>query len=425
MSELQQINKGGAPEKLTLIQRFQAYYGINEAEPKISREKFAKEYGVNGSTITRTSIKLGEEFERDSSIKAAYEKWKLEQSSPKYFWKEEPDPKNPQRIVFSSPYETAQTFINERKGDLEGIRTILNQCERFWSFTGKKDPKLWSKSDWSAFLQEKTLVYNRTTYLLSDSTRFGYAVAVRYVAPLLKDYDGMTKKLKQALKRHRIKIKAFIDEFRYVMRSSKLTDFDKLFHLAHVTLGSREGYDPKKEASILYADWSKLDWNSKTLDVFESKTGGGFFWEGCPLDLFGEEFNLVSKLRNYWIEKGRPSEGRIFPISPDELSAIYKRLTAVYFEFKTPAEYGVKQVRPHYARKIHVNICANDMGLPLEIVAGERGKGYAGVGWETIDVLRDYYLSLKEGRISSRLELGKKKLRGESLTKEELELLEQ
>ena len=419
-AETQILNQGGAPTKLTLQQRFEAYYGINEAEPKVSREKYAKQWGVNGSTITRNTLKLAQEMQTDSTIHDAYEKWKTEQSSPKFFWKEEPDSNNPDRMRFISPYETVQTFINERRGDLEGLRDVLNHCERFWSFVGKKDPKLWTKSDWSGFLQEKTLVYNRKTYLLTDSTRFGYSVAVRYVAPQLKDYYGMTKKLKQALKKHRIKIQAFIEEFRYVMKSSKLTDFDKLFHLTHVTLGSREGYDPKKEASILFANWNRLKWSSKTIDIFESKTGGGFFWEDCPLDLFGEEFDLVGRLRRYWIEKGKPTEGRIFEITPKELSEMYRRITQVYFEFKAPSEYGVKTIRPHYSRKIHVNICANDMGLPLELVAGEAPKGTCGVGWEDLTTLKSYYLSLKEGRTQRRIELAKKRLRGEELSKEEL-----
>lgn len=418
-----QRHAGGAPSKLTQEQRFRAFYGMREADPTVSRAEFAREFGVAGFSVERSVKRLAEEFVEDPNLKVAYDNWKKDLANPKFFWKFSPDPNNPSKQIIVTPYENVRKFYESATANgLKKVTTILNEQERFWAMSGKRDPKSWTMEDWNRFasLNEPVVyrgkkgvgfTYKGEQYLLSDSNKFAYQVAIGYVAPTIKQTENRTKRLKQALKKRRIKIKVFIEEFKACIESPLVSENSKLVHLTHVTLGCREGYGGEKNpASLLWLNWNKVDFKRQTIDVFESKTGGGFYWEDCPLNLLGDHFNLTNKLRALWEQQGSPQEGRIFTMKPQELARVYDELANFYLKTYGAQRLGEPDVRPHYARKIHANILGNDMNIPLEMVAGERPKGICGVGWEDLTTLKEYYFTFKSTKIQQTLSKGQNRL---------------
>lgn len=122
----------------------------------------------------------------------------------------------------------------------------------------------------------------------------------------------------------------------------------------------------------------------------------------CPLDLFGER--TFEMLREYWIQQGKPTVGRIFgdvAYTPqvfhngDEmfLTEIYKETAEAIGE-----KYGRKGITPHFARKLHASLLI-DADIPLEMVAGDKPFGIMGVGWEDLATLKKYYLAFRKSKI--------------------------
>lgn len=146
---------------------------------------------------------------------------------------------------------------------------------------------------------------------------------------------------------------------------------------------------PEEEiGGILGVRWENVDWEDRTIDIYETKTGGGITWIGCPMCLFGER--AFTMLREYWIRQGRPTQGRIFPLMQEELKVIFRRIRD---HFK--AEEWSRHLKPHFDRKLHASLLRAKK-VPLEIVAGDAPRGKVGVGWEDIETLRKFYLSFAE-----------------------------
>ena len=286
-------------------------------------------------------------------------------------------------------YEFVQKWITRMKNDrIRSWRNRFLYCRKIWLILQKKNPKNWTTDD----------IKIRAISELRKITKnvFNYLVAVRSLRPDLKD--------EVTTKRHKPKPK-FKWKYVYerIMEQGKLETFFKtedfkkeLIKRLHVTLGCREG--TKGEGGILGLEWDRINWNKKTIDVYESKTGEGFYWLNCPLDLFGDR--TFEMLKEYWIEQGKPKEGKIFndvsylPNGKElSLIEIYKETAEAIGE-----EYGREGITPHFARKLHACLLI-DVDVPLEMVAGDGHFGIMGVGWTSKDTLCKYYLAFRKRKV--------------------------
>jgi hypothetical protein len=283
-----------------------------------------------------------------------------------------------------------QTMQSER---VKSWRERLAQCRRIWVILQKKNPENWTVDD----------IKLRAIPELRKKARsvFTYLVSVRSLRPDFKPKIS-TKREKYAVNQAwKVKFEKLNENGRQLLKVFLATgnlQAQTLKH-THITLGCREGEknyklckrgEIKEEqiGGLLGLRWEKVNWNSRRTDVFESKTGGGFEWLDCPLDLFGDTcFNL---LMQYWEQKGKPASGRIFDIDVAELMRIYKEAS----------EAVGMEINPHMARKIHASLC-HDADIPLEIVAGDAPQGMVGVGWEDLTTLKKFYLAFSKKKLQT------------------------
>jgi hypothetical protein len=411
---------------LTLEQKFEAFYANSLGK---SRQDIGEKIGKSGRQVDRIVEALTKAFQNNPALLTKYEQWKAEskegKSKPKVYYQEILDEKTGKKVLVSD-YEIVQKWINSQ--ELGNAKMILQYQERFWGMTGKKEPSSWTMDDWIAFKKtyaESGFDYrmqgSKKTkhYLLSDNCQFQYMVALGYVAPAIKQTDNRTKKIKQSLKKNRIKVRIYMEEFSACIRSQEVPYLSKLVHLFHVTTGTREGRNLNKNSSLLGCKWENVDWEKKTIDIFESKNQ--CMYRNIPLDLF-PQFDLVSMLKEY--SQGK-TEGRIFDFDGTKLSQLYEPISKFYVDTYGAQRIKVKSFRPHYSRKVHANILGNDMKIPLEIVAGGevqaggQAEGYCGCGWEDLGTLKSYYFEFRQSRIDEVIARGRARLRGEAVAEEE------
>ncbi len=287
-------------------------------------------------------------------------------------------------------YEFVQHWIiRMRSGttQIKSWRQRFNACRRVWLILQKKNPQNWTIDD----IQLRALPEIRKR----SKTVNHYLIALRSLRPDFKfpnekgDVLGTHKKSAPKI------------EWKYVYerlsQEEKLEDYFKvggfkaeLLKRLHVTLGCREG--SMGVGGILGVEWDRINWKNKTIDVYEGKTGGGFHWLNCPLNLFGER--TFEMLRQYWNERGRPISGKIFDMTYLEgLRTIYKETAKAINE-----PYGSKGITPHFARKLHASLLI-DADVPLEMVAGDKPFGIMGVGWEDLTTLKKYYLAFRREKV--------------------------
>lgn len=275
--------------------------------------------------------------------------------------------------------------------NIKSWKSRLSCCEKVWLLLQKKNPENWTPDD----------VKLRAIPTLREGKKsiFLYLIAIRSLRPNLKEHLSTKREKGQISTTWKPKFEKLVENKRQLLTTflnCGTLQRQTLKH-AHITLGCREGVsnydlfsmgklDENKIGGLLGLRWEKVNWNNKTIDVYESKTGGGFEWQDCPLDLFGDTaFNLLIR---YWEEQGKSSNGRIFNISRKELYAIYEEASDAV---------GI-EVNPHMARKIHASLC-HEADIPLEIVAGDVPHGIVGVGWEDLTTLKKFYLAFSKSKL--------------------------
>lgn len=153
----------------------------------------------------------------------------------------------------------------------------------------------------------------------------------------------------------------------------------------HISLKCREG--DRGEGNLLDLKWQDIDWNDTfygfpmiTATIFEPKTGGGTFWEHCPIDLWFSD--LASNLKDRFT---RRKDDYVFPFS----YIVYWRL------WKKISETLNEKFEPHDCRRSPSG-WLRDLGLS-DLAIGQydartgRAVGYAGVGWENPEIYFQRY----------------------------------
>ena len=298
-------------------------------------------------------------------------------------------------------YEFVQRWIVRMKSGRKPIKSWkrrFNACRRIWLILQKKNPQNWTLDD----IELRVLPELRKTAKKSIN---GYLIALRSLRPDFKfpDEKGETL-LTEPKPEPTFEWKKIYER---MMSQNKLETFlshggfkPELLKRLHVILGCREG--TKGVGGILGLEWNRVNWAKATIDVYEGKTGGGFYWLDCPLILF--ENRTFEMLKQYWIEQGKPTSGKIFgdvKYSNGKecdhktlyLTDIYKESAEVIGE-----QYGREYITPHFARKLHASLLI-DADVPLEMVAGDRPFGIFGVGWTDISTLKKYYLAFRKAKI--------------------------
>lgn len=284
-------------------------------------------------------------------------------------------------------YEFVQRWVQRMRSGRKPIKSWkrrFNACRRVWLILQKKNPKNWTIED----IDLRVLPELRKTVKRSINY---FIVALRSLRPDFKFPDEKGEALSTDRKPEpTFEWKRIYDR---IMGQNKLETFFKaggfkkeLIKRVHVVLGSRE-------ISLLNLEWERVNWQKKTIDVYETKTGGGFYWMGCPLDLFGD--HTFDMLKQYWEEQGKPTSGKIFgDIKYPTLRRIYKEAAEAIGE-----PYGKgKGITPHFADKLHASLLI-DADVPLEMVAGDKPFGIMGRGWEDLSTLKKYYLAFRKAKI--------------------------
>lgn len=289
-------------------------------------------------------------------------------------------------------YEEVKKWVARMRADrVKTWKKSFNQCRRVWLILQKKNPENWTTED----IKIRVIPELRKRM----GSVFAYLVAIRSLRPDLKEeIKTKREKLEPSFEWKRI--------YDRMMQQKKLETFlraggfkPELVKRVHKTLGCREG--SKGIGGILGLEWDKVNWEKKTIDVYEGKTGGGFYWLDCPLDLFGDR--TYEMLRQYWIEQGKPTTGKIFhDIEYHDHSNGTEKLTLTGI-YKMSAQaidekYGRGGITPHFADKLHASLLI-DADVPLEMVAGDKPYGIMGRGWEDLSTLKKYYLAFRKAKI--------------------------
>lgn len=301
--------------------------------------------------------------------------------------------KSPRRKQFYRPeldlsdYETVQKYIQRAKRDgLKRYKDQIRLARKAWTHFNCRDPSFWTSNEVCEFLNT-----------LSQGSQSRMLDSLRQIAPQLRD-EIKTGRFREKLGRHKKNV--FKNEVKMIRKALKtFRDIKTLFDL-HITLGAREGSsDPRSGLTGL--TWENFKNGFTTCDLYESKVRGGITWRDCPLDLFFRD--LPNRLKKMWIQRGKPTNEKVFRHGYKEIREIYREIRGIlrthYEGLIDPSlltEFTT--LKPHDADKIHVNLLW-EAEIPLEVVAGQylgkgEGIGLMGRGWLDINVIKNYYLSL-------------------------------
>jgi len=293
---------------------------------------------------------------------------------------------NGKEIKVETEYELVKQFVNRYLRSTitpkpRYIKTVIDHCEEVWLFLNKRDPKYWSINDVDRFIAKLKAEGKSHAYIQT------YVVAIRQIAPHLAQ-QGFTTDWTKSVRTCNL----FLSDVKEILRvlSENGLHREMLVFKLHITIGSRE-------SSFVSLSWSNIDFEKKTIDVYESKVKGGINWRNIQLNwLFGDEF--VNELKEYYRKNG----SQWLVKNKNDLQNIYKKIKEIclndpYFKDNPAKQKEIQNLKPHYARKIHCNV-AWELGIPLEILCGQviGSEGYCiiGVGWSDFNTARKHYLAL-------------------------------
>jgi hypothetical protein len=289
----------------------------------------------------------------------------------------------------SSDFETVQKYIQRAKRDgLKRYGEQIKMAKKAWIYFKYRDPSYWNADEVCAFLNT-----------LSQGSQSRMLDSLRQIAPQVRD-EIRTGRFREKLGRRKKDL--FRKEIKLVRQALKTKEFREikiLFDL-HITTGAREGSrDPRSGLTGL--TWEKFKDGFKKVDLYESKVRGGITWRDCPLDLFFKD--LPKRLKSLWIQRGKPTNGKVFREGYKEVTRTYQELrTQLRIKYEGLLDPSLLKefitLRPHDADKIHVNLLW-EAEIPLEVVAGQylgkgEGIGLMGRGWLDVNVIKKHYLSL-------------------------------
>ena len=291
-------------------------------------------------------------------------------------------------------YPMVQKWVQIMQSErIKGYRGRLSMCEKAWLILQKKNPENWTIDD----IKLRVVPELRTRM----KSIFAYLVAIRSLRPDFKPKISTKREKAPVNTEWKPKFEKLNENNRQLLQTFLNAGNLEAQTLKNVqiALGCREGRGNYSEwkagrvteeniGGVLGLRWNKVNWNNKSIDVYESKTGGGFDWTDCPVDLFGD--TAPQLLRQYWESVGKPETGRIFNITIDRLEKIYNEGSQAV---------SIK-INPHMARKIHASLC-HEADIALEIVAGDAPHGIVGVGWEDLTTLKKFYLAFSKKKLAA------------------------
>lgn len=341
----------------------------------------AKDYDTNPKTVYRVLKDL-------EPLKAQLANYLGTASRRKRWYSSELD---------SSDYETVQTYIKRARRDgLKRYRDQIQNARRAWTFLNGRDPAYWNADEVCEYL-----------CTLSRGAQSRMLDSIRQVAPQIaikgsRDQVQTGRFREKLMRRKKDLFGNEINMMHKALESEKEFEYIRTIFDLHLTLGAREGStDPN--SGLVGLTWDRFKKNFSKVDLYESKVRGGIWWRDCPLDLFFKD--LPGRLKDLWIERGKPTTEKVLRNGYKGLTQLYKTirniLRAYYQDTADPSllkEFIT--LRPHDADKIHVNLLW-EAEIPLEVVAGQflgqsEGLGLMGRGWLDINVIKKYYLSLTQ-----------------------------
>lgn len=399
----------GKKPKLDLEKTFEARYLLREVHDKARlstrdiSKRFEKDYGIqiDHTNIGRAVLKLERELSFNESLKAQYDAWVArEGETGKVFYKTDPISNK-----VTSDFPTVQKYIADSVKYNHGYVDNLKRAEKCWLFLDKKDPANWTDDDVEKFFVEGRMI-NRKPF--TYPSKFSYKVACRAVAPLVFAVKNGTLMHKQNIKKYVpiVKSPIFLKEFQEIIASDKLTTFEKFVFKLHCVLGSREGSEEMDEiagrdaASLVGMQWEDYDPRSETMRVFESKAVG--WWNNIPLRKLSPFFDagFADEFKRYWESKGKPRSGLILELG-GSVNERYRYLTTLYAKIKRSFPFLQGQrFTPHFGRKTHSNILAEQDVDPLFIIGdADANEGWFGCGETDLDTYRRYYIAIAKQRL--------------------------
>ena len=151
-------------------------------------------------------------------------------------------------------------------------------------------------------------------------------------------------------------------------------------------------YRTNERNGILGLTWENIQFNDKRCTAIEKGGRGNASrkWLHVPLNLF-PWLNGWNLMKEWFIVSGSPTTGRCFPVRYETyLNYFHKTRRACNGRISGDKE----TFRPHIFRKSHAQ-WLRKLRVPLEIIGGAFPDGYYGVGWDDVDIIRKYYVSIE------------------------------
>lgn len=391
---------------------------------------------IDQSNVSRMLKKTKAAIEASPELQKEYDDFKKDFGQPRgaIFIKTVKDGK----IVWTSPYKEGKDFLFE-KANSKSLNDMCVELNLIYRELGSIPPVKWTREIIKPYIDKKAAEVSKGTanerliairnllpkrFMKSGETPFSPKAYKPEPHEMIKQYDIFTAEVNGALK--------------YMENQGQW--YIAGVHRLHVTLGCREGSifherDVSNRSNgrggLLGLIWKNLDWRSQTIDVFEGKTKGGIVWQGCPLDILGygpANMAFLERLRDlkdgFQIQLDKsilpegikytrsiitvePDRENIISISYDNIVNMYRYIRSVY-EKLYAGKNKFDEITSHTARHFHVNLLF-ERNVPAEIITGDAktGQGFVGVGWQTEDVMKTYYLSLIRRRLQRYIDRAK------------------
>lgn len=368
---------------LTLDEQFYCYYYVKEApdDKRKSTYDLAHEFKgkITQSNIYRTIQRLEKEFIRNPKFREDYEKWvELNIITPKYFYQIKELPTG--EVEFNSPYETVREFYTYAMAyNIKDWKERLNLASKMWEFTGKKDPKEWSRDDWYPFVAT-----------LSRGSKFSYAVAVRSVAPKLSRWKGMTTGLKtEPRKIPLIKLANFPEILKNLIEKAK--------EIAYQKYGERGRDEIELILNVKAGTGIRTGNRKNEREFYGTKIGEGKTYLSVINDSFiwhvfakrGEEWDInfiPNRLRSLIVNFVRKYN---FRRGDYLIQVLYPPSKANKILAKACEELNIPKLILHDFRKIYISFLVRAR-IPLESAIKRN------VGWKDIGTAYKHYLEFEE-----------------------------
>jgi len=293
------------------------------------------------------------------------------------------------------------------------IKRTLKFIRLTWELMGKTDPHDWTEREVLEALKTKYPITKDAQDRRVFTSPHAVCKHLSAVSTIFKNV--MSEGWSKGFSREKGELVDFFDFAEFTAYDGAAENFDGMSKIgwqaadrAQINLGCREGVNEK--TGLMSLLWDDIDYVARRCSLHEKGGHGkaGRVWVNLPIG--GQVFTWIQgwealmewhKERfGYYPSNSQHGTGRVFPVTYDDFRENF-HLQRKRAGGRIASEK--ETLTPHIARKTHAQWLKR-LRVPMEIACGKFPDGTFGVGWDNVNIYKDFYTRIEPDEYSEAMD---------------------